>query len=47
MASPKKKAITMKLVYEAQKGVKPTEIVHMTRQMLFMKRASTDGKSAT
>lgn len=47
MAKPKKKAMMIKLVYEAQSGVNPTDIVHKTRQRLFKNNESTDGKSAT
>lgn len=46
IAIPKKKAITTKLVNEAQKGVNPTDIVQITRQQLLRNNASTDGRSA-
>jgi len=44
---PKKIAMTMYAGKELQKGVAATATVLTTKQMLFISRASTLGKSAT
>jgi len=47
IAMPKKIAMTMYAGKELQKGVAATATVLTTKQMLFISRASTLGKSAT
>lgn len=46
MAIPKAIAITTYDAYEEHNGVMATATVEMTKQMLFNKRESTQGKSA-